>query len=452
MVGRKPSPLMPKRKKSSLKSRTNSRPQKAPVAEEDEEISTHPVRPSRPKKEHKPRVRRGVKPSAPQEQLSTEDKRVMRRRRQRRRMIVRIAVLAAVIALGVVVWLNWSAFSPDKVWAWVQDLVGGGIGSYPVDLSGTGARRLAQIDNYTVVLTDSHLTYLNAAGAEVSRYGCAYSEALLCTEGKYVLVAEQSGRRLQLTTRSKTVLAWESELDIRAVSLNALGQTAVLTEGPQGYAVQITVYDKEGKVLYTRSSNRTATDVALSPDGTTVSLASVEAVDGTLNTRLEVFPLSSASPEAQCVHTVADTLLYRIAYLADGTLAAVHDGGAVLMNPHSGSVTSYAPDGKYVLGFAMGGDGVALALRAYGDTAGGETVIVSSSGTVLCDVAFTGEFRHLSGFGGRYALLTDSYAQALTVNGVTDKVTVQADGRQVLYTDGTVVVMGLNRLDAFSVG
>ena len=78
--------------------------------------------------------------------------------------------------------------------------------------------------------------------------------------------------------------------------------------------------------------------------------------------------------------------------------------------------------------------------------------IVSSSGEVLSDTTFTGEFRHLSGFGGRYALLTGSYAQALTVNGVTGKVTVQADGRQVLYVDGKIVVMGLNRLDAFSVG
>ena len=452
MVGRKPSPLMPKRKTTSPRSRADTRPKKAPAAEEDEEIPARSVSPSRPKPTRKPPVRRGVKPSAPQEQLSTEDKRVMRRRRQRRRMIIRIAVVAAVVALAVVVWLNWSSLAPDKVWAWLQDLVGGGTGSYPVDLSGTGARRLAQIDNYTVVLTDSHLTYLNSSGAEVNRYGCAYSEPLVRTEGKYVLVAEQNGRRLHLTTRNKSILEWESDLDIRSVALNGLGQTVVLTDGPQGYAVQIKVYDKEGKVLYTRSSNRTATDVALSPDGTTVSLVSVEAADGTLSTRLEVFSLASASPDAQCIHTVTDTLLYRAAYLADGTLAAVHEQGVVLMDPHSGNVTRYDPEGMRVLGYAVGGDGVALALRAYGNTADGEVQIISSSAAVLCNVDFTGEFRHLSGFGGRYALLTDSYAQALTVNGVTDRASVQADGRQALYADGAIVVMGLNRLDAFSVG
>lgn len=451
MVGRKPSPLMPKRKKAHLKSRTDTRPKKAPVAEEDEEVPAHTPRAPRPQRERKPHIRRGVKPSAPQEQLSTEDKRVMRRRRQRRKMVARIAIVVAVVTLGVVVWLNWSSLAPDKVWAWFQDWVGGGTGSYPVDLSGTGARRLAQIEDYTVVLTDSHLTYLNGSGAEVARYGCAYSQPLLRTEGKYVLVAEQDSRRLQLTTRNKAVLEWESDLNIRSVALNTLGQTAVLTEGPQGYAVQVKIYDKEGKVLYTRSSNRMVTDVALSPDGTTVSLVSVEAADGTLSTRLEVFSLASAAPEAQCVHTVSDTLLYRAAYLSDGTLAAVHEQGVVLMNTHSGAVTTYQPEGMRVLGYAVGGDGIALALRAYGDTADGEVQIVSSSGGVLHGTGFDGEFRHLSGFGGRYALLTDGYAQALTANGVTEKVAVQADGRQVLHIDGKIVVMGLNRLDAFSV-
>ena len=42
MVGRKPSPLMPKRKKTKLRSHTDSRPKKASTVEEDEEISTPP--------------------------------------------------------------------------------------------------------------------------------------------------------------------------------------------------------------------------------------------------------------------------------------------------------------------------------------------------------------------------------------------------------------------------
>ena len=155
MVGRKPS-LLPRRKKKPAgkpkddvvkQEKSKEKEWEKRMEQPDEEILDRPVRPAPPKrmkKKKKPRVKRGVKPSAPQEQLSAEDKRVMRRRRQRRRLIVRIAILVAVVALGVVVWLNWSSLAPDKIWAWFQDWIGGGTGSYPVDLSGTGARRLEQ--------------------------------------------------------------------------------------------------------------------------------------------------------------------------------------------------------------------------------------------------------------------------------------------------------------------
>ncbi len=447
MVGRKPSPLLPKRKATGKK-KVDTRAKK-PAPAEDEEIHDSPARPAQPRKRKKSPVRRGIKPSAPQQQLTAEDKRRMRRRRQRRQLVVRLAALLAVVALGVVVWMNWDVLAPDKLWAWAQDMVDGGTGSYPVDLSGTGARRLDQVDDYTVVLTDSHLTYLNADGAEVARYGCAYSRALLCTEGKYVLAAEQDARRLQLSTRNKMILEWNADLDIRAVSLNALGQTAVLTEGPQGYAVQVKVYDKEGKELYARSSNRTVTDVALSADGTTIALVSVEAADGTLNTRLEVFALASADPNPRCAYTAEDTLLYRATFLTDGTLVAVSDTGAVLMDSQSGKTALYQPEGMRVLGYAVGGDTVAFALRSYGDAAGGEVEVVNATGLVQSNVMFTGEFRHLAGHGGQYALLTDLSVRRLSANGADGLISVAADGRQAIATVDGIVVMGLNRLDYY---
>lgn len=446
MVGRKPSPFSPK-KKTALKGRHSSRPKKAPAYEEDEEIAS---RPSRQPKEKKKAPRRGIQPSAPQEQLSTEDKRRMRRRRQVRRTILRIVVVALVIALAVVVWFNWETLAPDKLWASFQDAVSGGVGSYPVDLSGSEPRRLEQTENYTAVLTDSHLTYLNADGAEVARYTCTYAEPLVRTEDNYVLLAEQGGTRLQLSTRSKIELEQKTEQKIRSVSLNAKGQFAVLTDGPQGFAVQITVYDRGGKVLYTRNSNRTVTDVALSPDGTTLSAVSVEATDGNLNTRLEVFALSSASPDALCAYTVDNDLLYRAAYLADGTLVAVGEQTVVLMNTTDGGVSLYAPDGYHVLGYAVGGDTVALAMRSYGSTAGGVTVVLSSAGAQQYRLEFEGEYRHLSGCQGRYALLTDSAVQAFAADGFCGDAAVQADGREAVFAEGQIVVMGLNRLEAYT--
>lgn len=446
MVGRKPSPLLPKRKKKPAKPKREAVEKQPTLKGEDQEIVS---RPSREKKAKKPRVKRGFKPSAPQQQLSAEDKRVLRRRRQRRRLILRIAILVAVVGLAVLVWLNWDSLAPDKVWLKVQDWMGGGTGSYPVDLSGTDARRLDQVDNYTVMLTESHLIYHNADGAEVARYSCAYSDPLLRTEGAYVLVAEQGGTRLTLTTRNKELPKWETAYTIRSVSLNADGGVAVLTEGPQGYERQITVYDKEGKERYILNTNLLATDVALSPDGTTVSVMGVEAPDGALNTRLDVFDLTSTATTAKYTHTVVDSLLYRAEYLEDGTLAAVGEEQMVLLNTADGTHTAYAPQGMRILGYAAGDNTVALALRPYGDTAGGRVEVLSSAAAVQTTVSFDGEFRHLSGCNGRYALLTNSMAQAFSNEGTGRAVTMGADGRQAVFFGSRLVVMGLNRLDAY---
>ena len=116
MVGRKSSPLLPK-KKTTLKGRGSARPKKAPTYEEDEEILDRPVR--KPK-EKKPVKRRGVAPSAPQQQLSTEDKKQIRRRspspeEQVIQLKVTIRTLSALlgtvlIAFGICLWLYFGGY------------------------------------------------------------------------------------------------------------------------------------------------------------------------------------------------------------------------------------------------------------------------------------------------------------------------------------------------------
>jgi hypothetical protein len=299
-----------------------------------------------------------------------------------------------------------------------------------------------------VVLTDSHLTYLSADGAEVSRYGCAYAEPLVRTADKYVLVAEQGARRLQLTTRNKIELEKEVEYRIRSVALNQKGQMAVLTDGPQGYAVQLNVYNKTGRLLYTRNRNHTVTQVALSEDDNQVALLSVEADNGNLNTTLDVFSLKTSDPEALCSYTVKDKLLYQVEYLSGGWVAAFSGSGAVMLDTADGLATLYAPEGMQVLGYAVAGDNLAVAVRPYGATSDGQIHVVNKDGDPLTQTDFTGAFRHLSGYKGTYALLTDSVVYKITKDGVSGTAATAADGRQVVLDDDKAVVLGLNRLTA----
>ena len=378
-----------------------------------------------------------------------EDKRKVRQRRARRKTVWRLLVLLALCVGLFFLWQNWDTLSPDRLMDNVQDFLGSGTGSFPVDVSGTGANRLVRCQNYLVVHSDSHLLYLNSSGAEVNRYPCTYPSALLRTAGRYVLLAEQDGTRIQLTTRTAVVTEITAEQPILSVAVNEKGQIAVLTQGARNYAVCIDVYDRSGKQIYYRGHTQLATEVALAKDGRQLALLSLLADNGNLNTVVNVFSTETAQTAALCSYTAKDSLFYRLEYFSEGWLAAVGETGAVMLDTADGLSTVYAPADKRLLGYAVADDSLALVLREYGDTGDGQVHVVSKEGDLLSAVEFTGEFRHLAGYGQQYLLLTDGYVQTLTAFGAGGMAAVPADGQQAVLCGDRAAVLGLNLIQTY---
>lgn len=394
--------------------------------------------------------KRPIKAKQENEQpISREEARRRHRKRARLLMWKRLIVITVLFLSVFTVWRNWDTLAPDKLLAKAQDLISDASGSFPVDISGANVQHLARSQNYSVLLSDSYLTYYNDRGGEVTRYPCTYSSALMRTAGKYVLVAEQGGKRLLLTTRSMTLADMTLENNILAVDVNAKGQMAVLTLGTQGYAVELTVYDQKGTQLYRRSRTSPASEVTLSPDGKTAAMLSLEATNGALATLVEVFSLTSSDPQALYTHTAADTLLYRMDFLSNERLVAVGESGALLMTVDGDQPTAYDIGGRQLLGYAVADGNTALILRARGDTDGGEVVMLDGNGAQLCAVPFTGEFRHLSAQGKQVLLLTDSTAQVITQAGEGKSSPVEADGQQAVLFGNNAVVMGLSALQSY---
>ena len=236
---------------------------------------------------------------------------------------------------------------------------------------------------------------------------------------------------------------------IIAVALNEKGQFAVLTQGTQGYTVQVTVYDRKGVPLYSRSRNLLATDVALSADGRQVALLSVEAENGVLHSVVEAFSLSSTDAEALISYTAQDTLLYRLAYQRNGRLAAVGENGALVLDNSGNPPEIYSAGDGRVLGYAAGDNCLALAVRRYGDTTDGQVTVLDGAGRERCTVPFTGEFRHLSADGHRFLLLTNGQAQIITTAGAGKSATLAADGQQAVLSGNSAIVLGLNAIQSY---
>ncbi len=382
--------------------------------------------------------------------VSREENRRRHRRRSRILMLRRFLVLAFVVVLTVVLWRNWDTLAPDKLLSRLWDSMNTSAGTYPVDISGTNVTVLTRSETGIATLSDSYLTFYNAGGGEVNRHPCTYAAPLYHTAGKYVLLAEQDGKQVQLYTRTALQTEITAKEGVLAIALNEDGRFAVLTRGNQSYAAQVTVYDRDGTQLYSRSRSKLATGVALSPDGEGVALLSVETTNGVLSSVVEIFTLSGTDTAAVFTHPLRNALLYRVEYLSDTRLAAVGETGALLINTENKTTTAYTVDSRRVLGCAIKEDGVALALRDYGDTAGGSIVVLDADGKEACAVPFTGEFRHLSTNGSRYLLLTDVTAQSINHVGVEKTAAIEADGQRAVLLDDTAVVLGLNSIQAYT--
>lgn len=382
---------------------------------------------------------------------SREEARRRHRKRARRLMWKRLIIILLIFVSVWVVWRNWDVLAPDRLLAKLQDTIGDTSGTYPVDIAGSNVQSMARSQNYTVLLSDSYLTYYNDHGGEVTRYPCTYSSALLRTAGKYVLVAEQSGKRLLLTTRSMSLADLTLEYKILSADVNEKGQIAVLMQGTQGYAVELIVYDRKGTEIYRRSRTSLANEVTLSPDGKTVALLSVDAVGGVLNTTVDAFSLSSTDPQALYSYTAADTLLYRLEFLTKNQLLAVGENGALMLSTATqDKPTAVTIGNEQLLGYAVAQDSVALVLRPLGSTDGGTVRVLNTSGDELSRVLFVGEFRHLSAQGKQFLLLTDDTVQVIDKTGAGKSAQVEADGQQAVLYGNNAVVLGLSILQQYT--
>ncbi len=380
---------------------------------------------------------------------SREEARRRHRRRSRVLLVRRLIVVIVILALALVVWQNWDTLAPDKLIANLQDSMNNQAGGYPIDISGTNTTAIAKVDNYIATVSDSYLTYYDRNGGEANRYPCTYSAALMRTAGQYVLLAEQNGTRLQLSTRSAIQTEMTADNRIISAAVCATGRFAVLTQSGQGYSVKVTVYDRGGEVIYSRSRQQLAVAVALSPNGKEVALISAEAKDGVFTTALDTFPIAGGQTEANYSCTQADTLFYRLEYLNNDVLAAIGEEGVLFADTRTEEPIYYASDNERVLSAAVG-SGVALALRPYGATTGGRVAILSADAQQLSSTDFIGEYRHLSTDGNRYMLLTDSTAQMITAAGGGDSVAVEADGKAAVPDGKRAIVLGLNAISAYT--
>lgn len=384
---------------------------------------------------------------------SNGELKVIRGKRKKRKryfllhLLLRLLLVAILVAGGIEIYKNWDTLAPESLVVWVNQKLSGRKGDgFPVSLTGSSVSSMSLTDEGLAMLTDTNYILYNNNGGELVRRQHGFSKPILKTKGKWALIAEAGGSRLRIETLASTSAEMTVNTHIIEAAVDRGGDFALATDSSQGYMSEVVVYDKHKKEIYHwYSTDLNVTNLALSPDGKSLAVVGVAANNGAMQSSILIFDLSKKDPVAQYQDT--DLLLCSVGYFPNGTLAAIGDKALWIVN-ESGSIqqkTSY--DDHTMIGYTMGDDSVSVVLRNYGSSDDGTLLTVNPSGDKAYSVAYEGTYRSISPSGNGVLLLTSEHLYRMNATGVPAMADAAQDGRLVSAWGNKALVLGLTSLN-----
>lgn len=365
------------------------------------------------------------------------------------RLVIRLAIIAAVILCIFLIWKNWRKIAPEALLDWTDQVFGDaetGEG-FPRKITGNTVRDMAEVNQHLVVLSDTTLRFFNADAACMVERTHSFSEPTMQTAGKFVMLTEQGGNRIRLDTRRETILekTFEDRRVIYSGTLLSNGMTAlVMNATSQSYTSEMVVLNVKGDILYTYKSNKyLLTDVALSSDGDKVAVIGTSANNGVLRSVLLVITMDTKEVKE---YTGTDVLLHNVDFFENDTVFVLGDREVWTLTEGAEQPTKTSCDGVAPVGIDVSDTLAAVALRRDGTTNEGTIWVFASSGKRLYVQEYVGDLRSIKVQGDAVTVLTDTSLYALDKSGLEKTYPVPEDCLMALLYQNEPMILTLNEL------
>lgn len=258
--------------------------------------------------------------------------------------------------------------------------------------------------------TDGDTLYLaRPGGAVTQRLPMSYSQPTVEAAGGYVLAFDRGGHGVTLTNSYQPVAELDLASPIITAGIGRDGRFFVVTD-EQGYRTAVAVYDNRGNEVFKwRTSEYYIVSAALSPDGKMLSVLSFKQNGVSLDSQVFFFRLDRDTAQAEA--TIPGVLGLELAYLSDGTAAALCDNGLYLIDKKGEVTNPIAYSSGDLLAFSFGDNALALATRSFSGSARSDIYLIRSGGKLEGPIASTEEPSALA--------ISRTGLAALTVSGVT---------------------------------
>ncbi len=253
---------------------------------------------------------------------------------------VRLTVFVAISALIVIagVYFIILAFHPIGVGEFFSSKfkTSGNGNGFNIELKGEDTLSVHSEDGYFYTVTETQVVCNNFKGKLVSTVDHGFARPVLYSSETRYIIFGQGEQTVKVYNFDEELHNLHFESTILGASIADNGNFAVITTA-DGYDSAITVYNKNGKVLYEwYSSKGIVSSVRFLPNEKEILVTLISASDGELSTRILILNFKSA--EAEKTFEFKKELCYNTHFLSKDMVAVVFEDSIKFINLKDDSV------------------------------------------------------------------------------------------------------------------
>ncbi len=377
-----------------------------------------------------------------------------RKKKKIKRFLRRFSIVLLVLAAAFALYLTRNTCIPwfDGIIEKAQTMtVNDGelqTGNFPISTGDTSNNtRIVKFGDGFILATDTHINFYKSNGARKNSIQHTFSDYELKTGDGRILVYGRGSNKLSVMSDKEVLFDRELEGDIYFAQMSADNSFAVVTSS-EGFSSYLTVYDKDGEVIYKFANGSRINAVDFKSNGLGCFVSAFEMRNGDMITNIYSLDFDSSEVSFKS-EDIKNTVVIKANKLSDGDIAAVCDDRFIRLDKN-GKIkgeTEYKSD---LIDFDVSSEIVSIAVRSITDSSKSRLLIVRSENDTL-EVEFDEKIKSVKCDSRNTYVLTNKALDLFSMSG-KQIATAQVSNDYVdfIFIDDEVLFLGyreINKID-----
>lgn len=272
-------------------------------------------------------------------------------------LLLAFIVLSLLFNTELITYRNFYLFFQDlNASAETVDIFSTDSISYPV----ADEQSFAVYRKGLAVAGNSSVTVFSATGRQIVSESVNYRKPVAVGTGKYLLVYEMGGLQYSLYNSYTKIHSGKSEYPISGAAVSESGMYALCSAGKDSTTV-VSLYSERFNLLGRYTKSGYVTGVAIDDGGEMLAILALNPDGGLLSTELML--AKPGESEAHARVSFSQTAGLACTFTASGRVAVLCDDGVRYVSRRGEVREKYGFEGRTLAAFALGEDGVCVALK-----------------------------------------------------------------------------------------